>query len=147
MSSFFEKCKLKHGLPSSAYTSADFFRTECDTVFTDNWVFVGFAHELNEPGDARPIMVAGQPVVLIKNNEGKISAFHNACSHRCLKLVDEPMNVGKMLSCPYHAWTYSLDGDLCATPFFGGKEHQPEGFEMSNHNLKSMGVGIGSKSN
>ena len=72
MSSFFEKGKLKHGLPSSAYTSADFFRTECDTVFTDNWVFVGFAHELNEPGDARPIMVAGQPVVLIKNNEGKI---------------------------------------------------------------------------
>ncbi len=142
MSSFFEKGKLKHGLPSSAYTSADFFRTECDTVFTDNWVFVGFAHELNEPGDARPVTVAGQPVVLIKNSEGKISAFHNACSHRCLKLVDEPINVGQMLSCPYHAWTYSLDGDLCATPFFGGKEHQPEGFDMSNHNLKSIKIAI-----
>ena len=51
MSTFFKKDKLKHGLPASAYTDVDFFRTECDTLFTNNWVFVGFAHELIEPGD------------------------------------------------------------------------------------------------
>jgi len=82
MSTFFQKDKLKHGLPASAYTDVDFFRTECDTVFTNNWVFVGFAHELIEPGDTFPISVAGKPIVLIKNNQGQIAAFHNACSHR-----------------------------------------------------------------
>jgi choline monooxygenase len=142
MSTFFKKDKLKHGLPASAYTDVDFFRTECDTLFTNNWFFVGFAHELPEPGDAFPITVAGKPVVLIKNNQGQVAAFHNACSHRCIKLVDEPKNVGTMLTCPYHSWTYSLDGDLCATPFFGGREHHPEGFNMSEHGLKSIKITI-----
>ena len=50
MSTFYKKDKLKHGLPASAYTDVDFFRTECDTLFTNNWVFVGFAHELPETG-------------------------------------------------------------------------------------------------
>jgi choline monooxygenase len=133
---------LKHGLPASAYTSEEFFKKECETLFANTWVFVGFAHEFIEPGDARPITVAGQPVVLIKNNEGQISAFHNVCSHRCLKLVDEPTNVGPMLSCPYHSWTYNLDGDLCATPFFGGKVHQPDGFNMSDHGLKPLKIAL-----
>jgi choline monooxygenase len=47
-----------------------------------------------------------------------------------------------MLTCPYHSWTYSLDGDLCATPFFGGREHHPEGFNMSDHGLKSIKIAI-----
>ena len=140
MSSFLKNGRYKHGLPASAYTNDVFFRAECDTLFTNNWVFVGFVHELIRPGDATPITVAGQPVVLIKNNKGKINAFHNACSHRCLKLVDEPMNVGSMLSCPYHCWTYSLDGDLCATPFFGGKDNQLKDFNMSDHGLKSIKI-------
>lgn len=138
LSSFNEKNALKHGLPSSAYTSEEFFNAECKTLFSTSWVFAGFAHEFKEPGDAIPITVAGQPILLMKNVKGIINAFHNACSHRCLKLVDEVCNVGAMLSCPYHSWTYNLDGDLCATPFFGGREHQPEGFEMSKHGLQSV---------
>jgi choline monooxygenase len=138
LSPFFEREGIKHGLPAVAYTDEQFLQKELDTVFTDNWVFVGFVHELVKPGDAKPVTVAGQPVVLIMNAHGKIGAFHNACSHRCLKLVDEPMNVGAMLMCPYHAWTYNLDGDLCATPFFGGKDHNPEGFDMSENGLKSV---------
>ena len=142
LSSFNEKNDLKHGLPSSAYTSEEFFNAECETVFSNNWVFAGFVHEFNKPGDAIPITIGGQPIVLIKNSNGEINAFHNVCSHRCLKLVDEPCNVGPMLSCPYHSWTYNLDGDLCATPFFGGSEHQPEGFDISKHGLHSVKIAI-----
>ncbi|MDC6455824.1 Rieske 2Fe-2S domain-containing protein, partial [Candidatus Pseudothioglobus singularis] len=109
LSSFNKEGALKHGLPSMAYTSEEFYKTECQTVFSNNWVFVGFAHEFNEPGDAVPVNVAGQPVLLIKNVNGSINAFHNSCSHRCLKIVDEACNVGSMLSCPYHSWTYNLD--------------------------------------
>ena len=142
LSSFNKKSGLKHGLPSWAYTSEEFFDAECKTVFSKNWVFAGFVHEFIESGDAIPITIGGQPIVLIKNTNGTINAFHNVCSHRCLKLVDEPCNVGPMLSCPYHSWTYSLDGDLCATPFFGGREHQPEGFDMSEYGLNAVKTAI-----
>ncbi|MEC7596437.1 MAG: aromatic ring-hydroxylating dioxygenase subunit alpha [Pseudomonadota bacterium] len=142
LSSFNKKSGLKHGLPSWAYTSEEFFDAECKTVFSNNWVFAGFVHEFIESGDAIPITIGGQPIVLIKNTNGTINAFHNVCSHRCLKLVDEPCNVGPMLSCPYHSWTYSLDGDLCATPFFGGREHQPEGFDMSEYGLNAVKTAV-----
>jgi choline monooxygenase len=142
LSAFNKKSDLKHGLPSWAYTSDEFFDAESKTVFTNNWVFAGFVHEFKDPGDAIPITVAGQPIILLQNMDGKINAFHNACSHRCLKLIDESCNVGAMLSCPYHSWTYNLDGDLCATPFFGGREHQPEGFNMSEHGLQAVRTAI-----
>ena len=78
-----------HGLPPEAYRSMDVWEAECRTVLAKNWVCVGFAHELAEAGDAVPVTVAGQPLLLVRNQVGKIAAFHNVCRHRCLKLVDE----------------------------------------------------------
>ncbi len=103
------------GLPSTAYTSEEFFALEKAKLFHDSWVFVGFAHELDKPGDAIPVSVAGRPLLLVRNDACEIKAFHNVCRHRCLKLVDEPCNVGRVLRCPYHSWTYSLDGELKLT--------------------------------
>lgn len=125
------------GLPSTAYTSEDFFALENAKLFHDSWVFVGFAHELGKPGDAVPVSVAGRPLLLVKNDAGEIKAFHNVCRHRCLKLVDEPGNVGRVLRCPYHSWTYSLDGELKLTPYFGGREPRqiPEGFDRKLRGL------------
>ena len=87
LSSFNKEGALKHGLPSMAYTSEEFYKTECQTVFSNNWVFVGFAHEFNEPGDAVPVNVAGQPVLLIKNVNGSINAFHIPVHIVALKLL------------------------------------------------------------
>ena len=92
--------KILRGLPSKAYTDKDFWNKECNTVFVNNWVFAGFAHELKNIGDVIPITVAEMPILLIKKNDEKIAAFHNVCSHRCLKLVDKPKNVKKIISCP-----------------------------------------------
>ena len=77
------------GLPSESYTDNDFWIKEGETVFSDNWMFVGFVHELNSVGDAITLTVANQPILILKNSENKIVAFHNVCSHRCLKLVDK----------------------------------------------------------
>ena len=125
------------GLPSTAYTSEEFFALENAKLFHDSWVFVGFAHELDKPGDAIPVSVAGQPLLLVCNDACEIKAFHNVCRHRCLKLVDEPCNVGRVLRCPYHSWTYSLDGELKLTPYFGGREPRqvPEGFDRKSRGL------------
>jgi choline monooxygenase len=125
------------GLPSTAYTSEEFFALENAKLFHDSWVFVGFAHELDKPGDAIPVSVAGRPLLLVRNDACEIKAFHNVCRHRCLKLVDEPCNVGRVLRCPYHSWTYSLDGELKLTPYFGGREPRqaPEGFDRKSRGL------------
>tara|TARA_B100001123_G_scaffold449887_1_gene617318 strand:+ start:3392 stop:4459 length:1068 start_codon:yes stop_codon:yes gene_type:complete len=135
--------KISKGLPASAYIDKKFWIKECATLFTDNWVFVGFAHELNNLGDVLPISVADQPILLVKNNKNDIVAFHNVCSHRLLKLVEKPKNVGKIISCPYHAWSYDLNGNLLKSPHFGGtNKHNPIGFIPSKNGLKSVRVKV-----
>lgn len=134
---------MKHGLPASAYTDEKFWELECETVMTRSWVFVGFAHELPDSGDAAPVQVGGKPVLLLRNGSGEISAFHNVCRHRCMILVDEPKNVGKLIRCPYHAWVYNLDGTLRATPHFGGVDaHTAEGFDPAEHGLQQVRVAV-----
>lgn len=124
------------GLPAPAYNDADYWRLESEKLFTSCWVFVGFAHELSDPGDAVPITVGRQPLFLIRNREGEIQAYHNACRHRCLKLIDRAGNVGPRIRCPYHSWVYGLDGALRSTPYFGGPDrHIPDGFDPAQHGL------------
>jgi len=138
-----KKIKIQKGLSSKAYTDQNFWKTESSTIFQNNWVFVGFAHELKKSGDVLPITVAEEPIVLIKDKNENIKAFHNVCSHRCLKLIDKPKNVGKIISCPYHAWAYDLNGNLLASPHFGGtNKHKPSGFFSKKNGLKSIRIKI-----
>ena len=135
--------KIFNGLPSKAYTEKNFWKKECKSVFVNNWFFVGFAHELKNIGDVIPISIAEQPILLVKNSKGNIVAYHNVCSHRCLILVDKPKNVKKIISCPYHAWSYDLDGNLLASPHFGGtNNHTPNGFNKKNNGLRSVRIKI-----
>ncbi len=111
------------GLPNLSYTSLDFFQLEQQTVFCDNWVFAGFAHQLTRVGDMQPVEIAGQPLVLVKAEDGIIHAFHNVCRHRGARLITECRNSKKFV-CPNHAWSYSLSGKLIARPHFhGGDKH------------------------
>ncbi len=131
------------GLPSKYYNHKTFWKKECDTVLSNNWLFVAFAHELKNPGDAYPVSVAGKPILIIKDHKNKISAFHNVCSHRCLKLVNEKKNLGKIIICPYHSWTYDLEGKLKAAPHIGGpNKHKPKGFNFKKHGLKPVRIHI-----
>tara|TARA_Y100001970_G_C14129259_1_gene800721 strand:+ start:74 stop:1138 length:1065 start_codon:yes stop_codon:yes gene_type:complete len=135
--------KILNGLPAKAYTDKDFWDRECKNVFANNWVFVGFAHELKNIGDVIPIKVAEQPILLVKNTKQKIVAYHNVCSHRCLILVDERRNFKKIINCPYHAWSYDLDGNLINSPHFGGtNNHVPKGFDKKKNGLKSIRIKI-----
>ena len=90
--------KSIHGLPAKSYTDQQFWEVECNTVLAHGWLFVGFVHELLKPGDAVPILIAGKPILLIKNNKSEIKAFHNVCSHRCLKLVNEKKMLEKLFN-------------------------------------------------
>jgi len=131
------------GLPAYAYTNQDYWQQEQQTLFVNSWVFVGFAHELKHPGDVMPLEIGGLPIFLMRETDGQIKAFHNVCRHRCLKLIDEPCNVGPRIRCPYHSWVYGLNGELKSTPFFGGPEqHTPDGFDPSQYALMTVNCGV-----
>jgi choline monooxygenase len=111
------------GLPNLAYTCADFYQLEQQTVFRNNWVFAGFQHQFVATGDMQPVTIAGQPIVLVKAEDGVIRGFHNVCRHRGARLVNEPRNCKKFI-CPNHSWSYSLSGKIIARPHFhGGGQH------------------------
>ncbi len=145
---------LRHGLPALAYNDEGFHALESERVFARSWVLAGFAHEMPRRGDVRPVSVAGKPVLLVRGADGSgnangadganganggINAFHNVCRHRCLQLVDAPGNAGRLIRCPYHSWSYSLEGALLAAPFFGGAENQvPAGFDKKQNGLVSV---------
>ena len=98
------------GLPNAAYNSQDWLSLERDRVFSRTWIFVAAEAEFESVGAQKPVEVAGAPVLLVRAAAG-INAFHNVCRHRGAQLVDAPCEKATV-TCPYHQWTYGLDGDL-----------------------------------
>ncbi|MCP4327032.1 MAG: aromatic ring-hydroxylating dioxygenase subunit alpha [Alphaproteobacteria bacterium] len=127
------------GLAPAAYVDPAFFAQECRELFPKAWTFVGFAHEISTHGDALPVTVGGQPILLVNRGDNEIVAFHNVCRHRAAVLIDTPSNAGRFIRCPYHCWTYDLDGKLCRAPHFGGPNVDfPDGFLPEDHGLKPV---------
>ncbi len=128
-----------HGLPGQAYTDNDLYRLEQSQLFGGNWIFVGYAHQMENEGDARPIEVGGLPLFLLRGPDGTISAFHNACRHRNLKLIDADSNTGRLIRCPYHSWSYDLCGALKNAPYFGGGIRElPADFRYEDNSLRPV---------
>ncbi|NEQ54116.1 MAG: aromatic ring-hydroxylating dioxygenase subunit alpha, partial [Leptolyngbya sp. SIO3F4] len=133
----------QRGLPAKAYTSPDYLERERQTVFSNYWICVGLASDIPNPGDVYPTDVAGMPIVLVRDRkrpnqigEPPLRAFHNICRHRGLQLIDKPCNVNGRIQCPYHSWTYQLDGALKGTPHFGGYyKDSCSGFDRTSNGL------------
>ena len=116
------------GLPGRAY-GAEFYELEQHQVFPKVWCTLALASDVPNPGDVAPVELAGWPLLVVRDAAAEIRVFHNMCRHRAMRLVNEPCNVGDVLSCPWHAWRYGLDGSLLASPRLGGeREHRVEGF-------------------
>jgi len=127
------------GLPSVAYTAEEFLALENRLLFASGWIYAGRADELARAGDGRPVTIAGQPLLLVRNRAGEIKAFHNVCSHRNALLLRQPCSGRAAITCPYHAWTYDFDGRLIATPHIGGQGvHHAEGIEPAELGLRPV---------
>ena len=127
------------GLPNLAYTSAEFMQLERDQVLGKAWAGLGFADDLPKRPYAKPINFMGLPLVILRNKKNEIKVFHNVCSHRGMILVNQETEIQGALRCPYHSWSYNLDGELKATPHLGGVgQHKVEGFQHCNHGLKPV---------
>ncbi len=102
-------------MPRSVYTSQEFLDAELKDVFAKEWVSVGRASSLKEPGDYVTFELAGEPLVVLRGQDGRLRAFSNVCRHRMSTILEGSGN-RRALVCPYHGWTYNLDGSLRAAP-------------------------------
>ncbi len=105
-------------IPSSWYTSPEFFTLDRDLVFSRTWQYVGCSAGLKNAGAYISAEVAGNPVVVVRGKDGVLRAFYNVCRHRGGPLVVEEAGECAMLQCHYHGWTYTLDGTLRGMPRF-----------------------------
>ena len=121
------------GMPPSIYTSPDFMAREIETIFSQEWVCVGRAESLAKPGDFLTYELAGQPVLVLRDQEGALRAYSNVCLHRMSVLLEGTGN-RKTIVCPYHAWTYGLDGRLRGAPFMT----QTTGFCKDDYRLPTI---------
>ena len=128
-----------HGLPNECYTSKDYTLIERKKLFEDKWIVAGVASSIPEIGDVKPIDILGMPILILRNKQNEVKVFHNVCSHRGVKLVSKSGKINSLIRCPYHSWSYSLDGELMATPHIGGmNKHSAEGFDKQKSNLKEI---------
>lgn len=124
------------GLPNSLYNNQQALVAEKELIFAAGWTGVGFADEVPEKGDIVPKKILGEPIVLLRDLEGKIRVYQNVCRHRGVELVNKAHNSTGLLRCPYHAWCYSLKGDLKQTPHAGGVGiHEHEKLKKSDLGL------------
>ncbi|HEY9039330.1 MAG TPA: Rieske 2Fe-2S domain-containing protein [Roseovarius sp.] len=102
-------------MPPSVYTSEEFLAQELEHVFSRDWFCVGRADALANPGDYLTTDLANQPIAVIRDREGNLRAMSNVCLHRMSTLLHGRGNT-RAIVCPYHAWTYNLDGSLRGAP-------------------------------
>ena len=104
-------------LPGPLFSDPGVFEQEIRTLFRRTWVCVGRADEMATPGDYRTYEVGGSGVVVLRDERGRLRAFHNVCRHRGTRIIEVDSGSGlTVLQCPYHAWTYDLEGRLVGAP-------------------------------
>ncbi len=105
-------------IPSSWYTDEHLFEIEKQTVFSPSWQFAARVDQLSSPGDYVTTEIGGEPIVIVRGSDGELRAFFNVCRHHAAAVMTEPEGRAPQLRCPYHGWTYSLEGELKGTPDF-----------------------------
>lgn len=98
------------------YTDPDIFELEMERLWGYAWIYVGHESQISEPGAYVTTTVGTQPVILVRDHANAIHVLHNRCAHKGAKLITKPCGKASMLRCPYHGWSYDLDGKLNATP-------------------------------
>ncbi len=103
-------------LPKSAYTSQEWYDREQKEIFGNTWQYAGLVEDLKEPGDSLTIQCGFQNILVVMGKDEQLRAFHNICRHRGTQLLRTEGKRQKAITCPYHDWTYNLNGQLVSVP-------------------------------
>jgi choline monooxygenase len=107
-------------IPASWYTDPDIAALESEKVFSRTWQMIGRVGQVDAPGQFFTTEVANEPILVVCDHEGKLRAFYNVCRHHAAAVATEAQGSANIFRCPYHAWSYDLDGSLKGTPEFEG---------------------------
>ena len=124
-------------LPGRYYTAPEVLAEEQDRIFGHRWICIGRDNALAAPGDYLVVEVAGESIIVLRDQSGERRAFYNVCRHRGTRLCEaERGRLSETIQCPYHAWTYALDGRLIGAPHM----HEVEGFDKKAYPLHTVGL-------
>ena len=123
-----------HTLPQAFYNDPDILRFDMEAIYGRSWIMVGFEVELPEPGSTLATTVGRNPVVVVRGRDGQLRAFHNSCRHRGAQICAPGAARRPRLVCPYHQWSYDLEGRLVNAP------RMPDWFAPSEHSLRPVAL-------
>ncbi|WP_447894668.1 aromatic ring-hydroxylating oxygenase subunit alpha [Vreelandella sp. GE22] len=124
-----------YSLPQPFYNDARLFALDMQEIFEKEWLFAGMSCEIPAKGNFMTLDVGDNPIVIVRGSEGEIHAFHNVCRHRGSRLCTTDKGKVAKLVCPYHQWTYELDGRL----LFAGSDMGAD-FDLNEFGLKPVNV-------
>jgi choline monooxygenase len=107
-------------IPAPWYTDARIAQLELQNVFSRTWQTVGRTVQVDKPGQYVTATVAGEPIVAVRGSDGELRAFYNVCRHHAMTVMNEPCGHAQHMRCPYHGWTYNLEGELRGMTEFEG---------------------------
>jgi len=126
-------------LPRRYFTAPDILAEEMERIFTRQWLCVDREERVARPGDYFLLDVAGESLIILRDQQGVVRGFHNVCRHRGSRLCEEHQGqFSETIQCPYHAWTYALDGRLIGAP----ATNDLEGFRKQDWSLHQVPVAL-----
>ncbi len=124
-----------YSLDAAFYNSPEIYDLDIAAIFEQHWIYVAVEPDIAEPGDYISVKVGKSSVIIVRDDDMNIKAFHNVCRHRGSQLCDDEKGSVGNLVCPYHQWTYDLSGKLIHTA------HMGDAFNPNEHSLKTVHVG------
>jgi len=124
--------------PSAWYIDPRIAELERRTVFARTWQFAGRLDQLRAPGDYVTCEIAGEPILVVRGGDGVLRGFFNVCRHHAAAVMTQAQGCAKNLRCPYHGWTYTLEGALKGTPSFVDECH----FDRGAHGLVPVDIAV-----
>src|SRR5690606_12011798 len=121
-----------HALTRDLYCDEGVFQADLEQIWYKEWIYAIPACEIPKTGNYATLQVGSYPVLIVRGGDGKIRAFHNVCRHRGQRICSKPNGSTAKLVCPYHQWTYELDGKL------GSARDMGDDFDASKFGLKPV---------
>ena len=137
-----------HRIPLAAYTRDDLYARELERLFyRGHWCYVGLEAEIPQPGDFKRTAIGERSVIMVRDRDGAVHVVENVCAHRGLAFCRQNFGNRREFTCPYHQWTYALDGKLIGVPLMRGVRSgtevhggMPPQFRREDHGLTALRV-------
>ena len=125
-------------LPRKYFVSPDIFAKEQSDILSKRWLLVGHQSQMPKPGDYFLAAIGGESVIVTRDQKSQVRGFYNVCRHRGTRLKEDACGHASAIQCPYHAWTYALDGRLIGAPHMD----DVPGFDKADYSLHRVNLGL-----